>query len=139
MRPASPALDHPTLSERYFIADSWARAARGAIRMAMVLRPEFIDPQKFGVTVALNRRFIVDVFVLEKPALAWLGSSEPPTSPCTLVTEDAESTDSIANDAMVSSELQDDRQHRHYPKALTHNRGDTNEKHLSHPDRNPCP
>jgi hypothetical protein len=77
----------PTLGERYFIVDNWSRVARGAIRMAMVLRPEFIDPQKFGVTVALNRRFIVDVFVLEKPALAWLGSSEPPTSPCTLLTE----------------------------------------------------
>ena len=77
----------PALSERYFIADKWARAARGAIRMAMVVRPEFIDPQKFGVTVAINRRLIVDVFELEAPALAWLGSHEPPTSPCMRVAE----------------------------------------------------
>jgi hypothetical protein len=77
----------PNLSERYFIVDNWARVARGAIRLAMVVRPEFIDPQKFGVTVALNRRFIVDVFELEAPALAWLGSHEPPSSPCTRLAE----------------------------------------------------
>ena len=77
----------PTLSERYFIVDNWARVARGAIRMAMVLRPEFIDPQKFGVTVALNRRLIADVFELEEPALAWLGSGAPPFHACTIVAE----------------------------------------------------
>ena len=77
----------PNLGERYFIADNWARVARGAVRMAFVLRPEYIDPQKFGVTVALNRRFIVDVFELEAPALAWLGSGAPPFHACTIVAE----------------------------------------------------
>ena len=46
--------------------------------------PEFIDPQKFGVTVALNRRLIADVFELEEPALAWLGSHAPPFHACTI-------------------------------------------------------
>lgn len=77
----------PNLSERYFMVDNWARVARGAIRMAMVVRPEFIDPQKFGVTVALNRRLIADMFELEAPALAWLGSHEPPSSPCARLAE----------------------------------------------------
>ena len=77
----------PTLGERYFIVENWARVARGAVRVAMVLRPEYIDPQKFGVTVALNRRFIADVFELEEPALAWLGSGAPPFHACTIVAE----------------------------------------------------
>lgn len=77
----------PTLSERYFIVDNWARVVRGAVRVAMVLRPEYIDPQKFGVTVAFNRRFIADVFELEEPALAWLGSGAPPLHACTIVAE----------------------------------------------------
>lgn len=77
----------PSLSERYFIVESWARAARGAVRVAMVLRPEYIDPQKFGVTVAFNRRLIVDVFELEGPALAWLGSGDPSSHVCTIVAD----------------------------------------------------
>lgn len=62
----------PTLSERYFLVEKWALTARGAVRVAMVLRPEMIDPEKFGVTVAFNRRLIADVFVEEEAALAWL-------------------------------------------------------------------
>jgi hypothetical protein len=77
----------PSLSERYFIVENWARVARGAVRMAMVLRPEYIDPQKFGVTVAFNRRLIADVFELEGPALAWLGSREPPSHACTILAD----------------------------------------------------
>lgn len=75
----------PTLSERYFIVENWARVVRGSVRVAMVLRPEYIDPQKFGVTVAFNRRLIADVFELEEPALAWLGSGEPPSHVCKIV------------------------------------------------------
>jgi len=33
-----------------------------------------IDPQKFGVTVALNRGLICDVFTTEAEAIAWLDS-----------------------------------------------------------------
>ena len=77
----------PSLSERYFIVENWARVARGAVRVAMVLRPEYIDPNKFGVTVAFNRRLIADVFEVEGPALAWLGSREPPSHACTILAE----------------------------------------------------
>lgn len=77
----------PSLSERYFIVENWARVARGAVRMAMVLRPEYIDPNKFGVTVAFNRRLIADVFEVEGPALAWLGSREPPSHVCTILAD----------------------------------------------------
>ena len=77
----------PTLSERYFIVENWARVVRGAVRVAIVLRPEYIDPQKFGVTVAFNRRLIADVFELEAPALAWLASREPPSHACTILAD----------------------------------------------------
>jgi hypothetical protein len=77
----------PSLSERYFIVDNWARVVRGAVRVAMVLRPEYIDPQKFGVTVAINRRLVGDVFEAEGPALAWLASNDPPSHACTIVAD----------------------------------------------------
>jgi len=77
----------PSLSERYFIVENWARVARGAVRVAMVLRPEYIDPNKFGVTVAFNRRLIADVFEVEGPALAWLASREPPSHACTILAD----------------------------------------------------
>ena len=75
--------ESPSLSERYFLVEKWARTARGAVRLAMVIRPEMIDPQKFGVTVAINRRLIADVFAAEVPAIAWLDSRDPPSNPCT--------------------------------------------------------
>ena len=64
--------DPPSLSERYFFVEKWALTAGGAVRVAMVLRPEMIDPEKFGVTVAFNRRLVTDVFVDEAAALVWL-------------------------------------------------------------------
>ena len=74
--------DPPTLSERFFLVEKWAHTAKGKIRLAMVVRPEMIDPRKFGVTVAINRRLIADVFVAERPATAWLESDNPPSFPC---------------------------------------------------------
>ena len=62
----------PSLSERYFFVEKWALTARGALRVAMVVRPEMIDPEKFGVTVAFNRRLIADVFVDEGAGVEWL-------------------------------------------------------------------
>ena len=73
----------PTLSERYFLVEKWARTANGAVRMSVVLRPGMIDPRKFGVTVAVNRRLVADVFVTEASALAWLDSGDPPSFSCT--------------------------------------------------------
>jgi hypothetical protein len=62
----------PSLIERYHFVHDWARAAGGAVRLAMVARPEMIDPQKFGVTVAANAGLIGDVFASEEEALRWL-------------------------------------------------------------------
>ncbi len=73
----------PSLTERYFMVEKWTRTANGAVRLSMVIRPEMLDPQKFGVTVAVNRRLVADVFVTEASAVAWLDSGDPPSFSCT--------------------------------------------------------
>ncbi len=63
----------PSVLERYEFMQEWARAAAGgAMRIALVARPDFIDPQKFGVTVARNLGLTCDVFSTEEQALHWL-------------------------------------------------------------------
>ncbi len=66
----------PTLSERYWFVQEWAEAAKGAVSLAMVARPEYIDPEHFGVTVALNAGLRANVFASDSEALAWLLSLE---------------------------------------------------------------
>ena len=62
----------PSIATRYFFVKDWAFAAHGAVTIAMVARPEMIDPGKFGVTVAANMGVSANVFASEEPALAWL-------------------------------------------------------------------
>ena len=61
----------PSISDRYHFIREWAETGRG-VRFALVARPEMIDPQKFGVTVAANSGLIADIFASEDEALAWL-------------------------------------------------------------------
>jgi len=67
--------DPPDLAARHEMMREWAHAARAGVRCAMVVRPEFIDPEKFGVLAARNFGFIADVFETEADAFAWLKSS----------------------------------------------------------------
>ena len=62
----------PDTLERYYVAQAFAEAAHSEVKVAMVVRPELMDPEKFEVTVAKNRYMAGDVFVSEKDALAWL-------------------------------------------------------------------
>jgi hypothetical protein len=62
----------PNLADRYFILREWADAAKGSLRLALVARPEMIDPEKFGVTVAGNAGLTAEVFTSESEALIWL-------------------------------------------------------------------
>ena len=62
----------PSLTDRYYMAREWADAARGLVRVAMVVQPHLIDPQKFGVTVAANFGLSADVFSSEVQAIDWL-------------------------------------------------------------------
>ena len=64
--------DSPDITTRYFFVHEWARAAGGRVCVVMVARPEMIDPQKFGVTVAGNAGLTAEVFESEEEARAWL-------------------------------------------------------------------
>jgi hypothetical protein len=68
----------PTVSQRFWFATELAKEARGIVKVAMVVRPEFIDPQKFGVTVATNRNLDTDVFSNDAEALKWLLGQRAP-------------------------------------------------------------
>lgn len=67
---------HPTTSERYFMAERWAAVSSG-LRLAVVARPEIIDPPRFGVTVARNRGLFTNVFTSEAEAIEWLVHPNP--------------------------------------------------------------
>jgi hypothetical protein len=62
----------PTVLDRYRIGELWAEAAGGVVSVAIVTRAELIDPQKFAVTVAMNRGATANVFDSEPAARAWL-------------------------------------------------------------------
>ena len=64
--------DSPDTLDRYQWATAFSDAARSAVKVAMVVRPELMDPEKFEVTVARNRGLRGNVFDSEKEALAWL-------------------------------------------------------------------
>jgi hypothetical protein len=62
----------PSVGTRYFFVHEWAKAAQGQVSVALVARPEMIDPQKFGVSVANSAGLTTDVFTSEDEAMAWL-------------------------------------------------------------------
>ena len=62
----------PDTVERYTWAQAFAEAARSTMKLAMVVRPEMVDPDNFEVTVARNRGLMGNVFDSEEDALAWL-------------------------------------------------------------------
>jgi hypothetical protein len=67
----------PSVIDRYEIVTQWASVAKGRIKIAIVLRPELIDPQRFDITVARNRGLQFDTFASEAEALAWLLDPQP--------------------------------------------------------------
>jgi hypothetical protein len=62
----------PDILERYTWARAFAEAARSMVKVAMVVRTEMVDPDKFEVTVARNRGLMGNVLDSEEDALAWL-------------------------------------------------------------------
>ena len=66
--------DSPSVAERFWFMRKWADTSHGMLRLALVARPEMIDPGKFGVIVARNRGMISDVFTSEAEAAEWLGA-----------------------------------------------------------------
>jgi hypothetical protein len=62
----------PGIAARHEMMREWAQAAQTVVRCAMVVRPEFIDPEKFGALAARNLGLMADVFETEADAFAWL-------------------------------------------------------------------
>jgi hypothetical protein len=62
----------PSIFARHALAVKWAENAGPNLHVALVARPELIDPQKIGVIMAQNRGVSGDVFSTEAQALAWL-------------------------------------------------------------------
>lgn len=69
-------LPSPSLPERYWIVRQWARSATNRVAIALVLQPYLIDPERFGVQVAVNLGTRADVFTEKPAALAWLVSDQ---------------------------------------------------------------
>lgn len=62
----------PSVTERHCMVRAWAEAAQGMLRGAIVVSPEFVDPEKFGVVAAANFGLVGNVFDSEAGALGWL-------------------------------------------------------------------
>jgi hypothetical protein len=73
-------LTAPSIFARHALAVKWAEAAGSTLHVAMVARPELLDPEKIGVIMAQNRGASADVFRTEAAALAWL-DARPRNSP----------------------------------------------------------
>ncbi|MGH8184474.1 MAG: hypothetical protein ACREPH_12525 [Rhodanobacteraceae bacterium] len=65
-------VEPPSVDARLWLMGEWARAGRGSVRVAMVTRPEFIEPDRFGIAAGLNAGFSSNVFESEDRALDWL-------------------------------------------------------------------
>ena len=64
----------PDTFQRFLACVEWADEAGGRVRLAMVARPDMIDPERFGVTVAGNRGLVTNIFTAEEAARDWLDS-----------------------------------------------------------------
>lgn len=62
----------PSIAARHAMVREWANAAEGALRVAMVMPSEFIDPEAFGVVAARNFGLVGGGFITEAEAMAWL-------------------------------------------------------------------
>jgi hypothetical protein len=62
----------PNLIDRFLMAEEWAGTADGEVVVVLVVSPEYIHPQKFGMVVARHLGMTADVYDDEAAALAWL-------------------------------------------------------------------
>lgn len=69
---AGPELAVPSLAMRAEMVRAWAEASQGRVAVAIVCPPEFIDPHRFGVSMARNFGMIANVFVDAEGARDWL-------------------------------------------------------------------
>jgi hypothetical protein len=62
----------PSVVDRYWFVREWASQAAGKVVIAMVQRPDMIDSDQIGVTMASNAGLTANVFVDETAARNWL-------------------------------------------------------------------
>ena len=62
----------PSIAARHEMMRRWARAADARLKLALVIPPEFFDPERFGEISAANFGLAGKGFLTEAEALAWL-------------------------------------------------------------------
>jgi hypothetical protein len=62
----------PSLIDRFLMVEEWAQKAKGMVVVVLVIQPEYIHPEKFGVKVAADFGLMSDVYTSETDALKWL-------------------------------------------------------------------
>jgi len=77
----APVLSQPSAAFRYQVASAWAEAAARRVAVAMVVRPELIDPTKFFTTSAGFAGMTYETFLTEDEARAWLAGVRPAVAP----------------------------------------------------------
>lgn len=65
----------PSIAARHEMMRRWARAADARLKIAVVMPPHFIDPERFGEISAANFGLTGKGFLSETEALAWLRES----------------------------------------------------------------
>ena len=65
----------PSLVDRFLMVEEWAHQAKRMVVVVLVVHPEYIHPEKFGVKVAADFGLIADVYPSEADALKWLSSA----------------------------------------------------------------
>lgn len=67
-------IEPPGVGARHEMVRGWAAVAGPQLRVAFVARPEFIDPERFGIVTARNFGMVGNVFDTQAEALYWLRS-----------------------------------------------------------------
>ena len=62
----------PSVVDRYWFLQRWATEASGQVVMSTIQRPDMIDPEQIGITIAANAGLQLNVFDNEPDARAWL-------------------------------------------------------------------
>lgn len=66
-------LRNPSVAEKFWYTQDWARASERAVAVALVANRDLIDPTKIGVTMAENAGLRSEVFDNIEDAVEWLG------------------------------------------------------------------
>lgn len=66
---------NPTVVDRYWFIRKWAEEAGSRVVLSMISRPDMMDPEQIGLTIAANAGLTANVFDNEPDARAWLEAS----------------------------------------------------------------